>query len=98
MANTKVLKFRQLRQWLAEEEIAAELERLQQRHAELRVIDEGAAENGDITVIDFDGYVDGVPFEGGKSERHSLELGSGSFIPGFEEQVVGLSTWRLQRY
>ncbi|MFC5652061.1 trigger factor [Paenibacillus solisilvae] len=77
---------------VSDEEIAAELERLQQRHAELTVIEEGAAENGDITVIDFDGYVDGEAFEGGKSERHSLELGSGSFIPGFEEQVVGLQT------
>ena len=77
---------------LTEEEIAAELERLQQRHAELTVIEEGAAENGDITVIDFDGSVDGEPFEGGKSERYSLELGSNSFIPGFEEQVVGLQT------
>ncbi|MDQ0061251.1 trigger factor [Paenibacillus harenae] len=75
---------------VTEEEIAAELERLQQRHAELSVIEEGAAENGDITVIDFDGSVDGVPFEGGKAERYSLELGSNSFIPGFEEQVVGM--------
>lgn len=75
---------------VTEEEVAAELERLQQRHAELTVIEEGAAENGDITVIDFDGSVDGVPFEGGKAERYSLELGSGSFIPGFEDQVVGM--------
>lgn len=75
---------------VTEEEIAAELERLQQRHAELSVIEEGAAQNGDITVIDFDGYVDGEQFEGGQSERYSLELGSGSFIPGFEEQVVGM--------
>lgn len=75
---------------VTEEEIAAELERLQQRHAELTVIEEGAAQNGDITVIDFDGYVDGEQFEGGKSERYSLELGSGSFIPGFEDQVVGM--------
>lgn len=75
---------------VTEEEVAAELERLQQRHAELSVVEEGAAENGDITVIDFDGSVDGVPFEGGKAERYSLELGSNSFIPGFEEQVVGM--------
>lgn len=75
---------------VAEEEVAAELERLQQRHAELSVVEEGAAENGDITVIDFDGYVDGEQFEGGASERYSLELGSNSFIPGFEEQVVGM--------
>ncbi|WP_018752325.1 trigger factor [Paenibacillus sanguinis] len=77
---------------VSEEELAEELERLQQRHAELIVIDEEPAQNGDIVVIDFDGYVDGVPFEGGKAERHSLELGSNTFIPGFEEQVVGLAT------
>jgi trigger factor len=75
---------------VAEEEVAAELERLQQRHAELAVVEEGAAENGDITVLDFDGYVDGEAFEGGAGERYSLELGSNSFIPGFEEQVVGM--------
>ncbi|CAM3082898.1 trigger factor [Paenibacillus sediminis] len=77
---------------VTEEELNAELERLQQRHAELVVVDDEPAKNGDIAVIDFDGYVDGVAFEGGKAERHSLELGSGSFIPGFEEQVVGMST------
>ncbi len=59
---------------VTEEEIAAELERLQQRHAELSVIEEGAAENGDITVIDFDGYVDGEPFEGGKASVIRLSL------------------------
>jgi len=75
---------------VTEEEIAAEFERLLQRHAELTVVEEGAAESGDITVIDFDGYVDGEAFEGGASERYSLELGSNSFIPGFEEQVVGM--------
>ncbi|QYR23353.1 trigger factor [Paenibacillus sp. sptzw28] len=77
---------------VSEEEITEELDRLQQRHAELTVIEEGAAEKGDVAVIDFDGYVDGEAFEGGKSERYSLELGSGSFIPGFEEQVIGMQT------
>jgi len=76
---------------VSEEDIAAELKQLQQRHAELTVLDEGTAENGDITVIDFEGFLDGVPFEGGKAEKYSLELGSGSFIPGFEEQVVGMA-------
>ncbi|MFF2092026.1 trigger factor [Paenibacillus sp. NPDC058174] len=75
---------------IGDEEVNAELERLQQRHAELSVVDEGAAETGDITVIDFDGYVDGEQFEGGQSEGYSLELGSGSFIPGFEEQIIGM--------
>lgn len=77
---------------VSDEELNAELKRLQERHAELVVIEEEAAVNGDIAVIDFEGSVDGVPFEGGKGERHSLELGSNSFIPGFEEQVVGMST------
>ncbi|AWB45747.1 trigger factor [Paenibacillus sp. CAA11] len=77
---------------VTDEELTQELERLQQRHAELVVIDEEAAQNGDTVVIDFEGSVDGVPFEGGKAERHSLELGSGQFIPGFEEQLVGLAT------
>lgn len=76
---------------VTEEEIAKELERLQQRHAELVVVDEGPAQMGDITIIDFEGFESGVPFEGGKGENYSLELGSGSFIPGFEEQVVGLN-------
>lgn len=77
---------------VTEEELSAELARLQERHAELVVVEEEAAANGDIAVIDFDGYVDDVPFEGGKAERHSLELGSNSFITGFEEQVVGMAT------
>ncbi|MCC3375734.1 trigger factor [Cohnella sp. REN36] len=76
---------------VSEEEVSNELERLQNRHAELVVVDEGPAQQGDTTVIDFEGFLDGVPFEGGKGERYSLELGSGSFIPGFEEQVVGLN-------
>ncbi|MHA0857040.1 trigger factor [Paenibacillus sp. CMAA1364] len=77
---------------VTEDELNQELVRLQGRHAELVVIEDGAAENGDITIIDFDGSVDGVAFEGGQAEAYSLELGSNSFIPGFEEQVVGLAT------
>ncbi|ACX63792.1 trigger factor [Paenibacillus sp. Y412MC10] len=77
---------------VSDEELNEELERLQQRHAELTVIDEGASQSGDIVVIDFDGSVDGVPFEGGQAERYSLELGSNTFIPGFEDQVIGMAT------
>lgn len=77
---------------VSDEELAQELERLQQRHAELVVVDEDAAQSGDTAIIDFDGSVDGVPFEGGQAEKYSLELGSNTFIPGFEEQVVGLHT------
>jgi trigger factor len=77
---------------VTEEDVQAELTTLQNRQAELVVKEEGTAELGDTVVIDFDGYVDGEAFEGGKAENHSLELGSGSFIPGFEEQLVGVAT------
>lgn len=76
---------------VTEEDIESELKQLQQRHAELVVVEEGAVENGDTVVIDFEGFLDDVPFEGGKAEKYSLEIGSGSFIPGFEEQLVGMA-------
>ncbi|MCI2046708.1 MAG: trigger factor [Faecalibacterium sp.] len=69
-------------------EIADEIKRMQERNARECTRD-GASENGDIVDIDFDGYVDGKAFEGGKAEHYMLTLGSGSFIPGFEEQCVG---------
>ncbi len=69
-------------------EADAEIAQMQQRNART-ITREGKAENGDIAVIDFEGFVDGVAFEGGKGENFSLALGSGQFIPGFEEQVVG---------
>ena len=71
-----------------ESEVDAEISRLQQRNART-ITREGKAEKGDIAVIDFEGFVDGVAFEGGKGENFSLALGSGQFIPGFEDQVVG---------
>jgi trigger factor len=73
------------------EEIDGELKRLQDRHAEFVAIDDGIAQIGDTAVIDFEGFADGEAFEGGKGESYSLNLGSNSFIPGFEEQVVGMS-------
>lgn len=75
-----------------EEDVANELKKLQERYAELAVKEEGPAELGDTAVLDFEGFVDGEPFEGGKSENYSLELGSNQFIPGFEEQLVGMQT------
>ena len=69
-------------------QVEAELKRMQDRNARMLTRD-GAAENGDIADIDFEGFVDGTAFEGGKAEHYSLTLGSGSFIPGFEEQIVG---------
>lgn len=69
-------------------DVEAKIEAAQKNLAEL-VIKEDAAENGDTVVIDFEGKVDGVAFDGGTAQNHSLELGSGSFIPGYEEQLVG---------
>ena len=76
---------------VTDEDVANELKTLQERQAELVIKEEGTVENGDTAVLDFEGFVDGVAFEGGKAENHSLEIGSGSFIPGFEEQLVGLA-------
>ncbi|MGN1002261.1 MAG: trigger factor [Oscillospiraceae bacterium] len=75
---------------VSEEEVAKELESVQKRNARIVTVERAAA-NGDTANIDFDGYKDGVPFDGGKGEGYDLVLGSGSFVPGFEEQVVGMS-------
>ncbi|WLR56163.1 trigger factor [Mesobacillus subterraneus] len=77
---------------VTDEEVENELKAMQEKQAELVVKEEGTADNGDNVVIDFEGFVDGEAFEGGKAENYALELGSGSFIPGFEEQLVGTST------
>ena len=76
---------------VTDEAVDAELKRVQERNAR-ELTREGAAQNGDIADIDFEGFVDGVAFEGGKAEHYSLTLGSGSFITGFEDQIVGHNT------
>ena len=76
---------------VTKEEIDHEIEHMLDRGARIVDVDDRAAKDGDITVIDFEGFVDGVAFDGGKAEKYSLTLGSGSFIPGFEEQVAGHS-------
>ena len=70
-------------------DVNARLKSMQERNSRLVSV-EREAKKGDTAVIDFEGFLDGVPFEGGKGENHSLELGSGAFVPGFEEQVVGM--------
>ncbi|NBK99707.1 MAG: trigger factor, partial [Erysipelotrichia bacterium] len=72
-------------------EVEAQLTQLQEKFAELVVKEEGTVENTNTAVIDFEGFKDGVAFEGGKGENYPLEIGSGSFIPGFEEQLIGMS-------
>ena len=74
---------------VTEEDVADRLQLLAERNTRLVSI-ESEAKLGNIAVIDFEGFLNGVPFEGGKGENHSLELGSGSFVPGFEDQVIGM--------
>lgn len=73
-----------------ESEVDAEIDRMAKNVARITTV-ERAAQDGDTAVIDFEGFLNGVPFQGGKGEKYELVLGSGSFIPGFEEQVVGMS-------
>lgn len=75
---------------VSEEEINHEIGHLLERYTELVSKEDGSVETGDVAIIDFDGYKDGVAFDGGKAENYSLEIGSGAFIPGFEEQLVGM--------
>lgn len=74
---------------VTDELIEKEIEQVRERNSRLVTVEDRAAENGDTAVIDFEGFVDGEAFEGGKSEGYNLSLGSGNFIPGFEEQIVG---------
>lgn len=75
---------------VAKKDVDNMLESYQQQFAELKIKDGGKVESGDTAVIDFEGFVDGVAFDGGKGENYPLEIGSGSFIPGFEEQVIDM--------
>ena len=77
---------------VTEADITADIERMRERASRMVTVEDRAAAMDDIVVFDFDGYVDGEAFEGGKAESYSIKLGSGQFIPGFEEQIVGHNT------
>ena len=87
----KGLKVKKDKVSVSKEEVKEEIENLRKQYAEI-VIKEGTIELGDTVVIDFEGFKDDKPFEGGKGENFPLEIGSKTFIPGFEEQLVGLKT------
>ncbi|MCA0992523.1 trigger factor [Pseudalkalibacillus hwajinpoensis] len=74
---------------VTDEEVEAELKSLQEKQAELVVVEDGELQEGDTAVIDFEGFLGEEPFEGGKGDNYSLEIGSNTFIPGFEEQLIG---------
>jgi trigger factor len=90
LGKYKGLKIKKEEIQVIKEEIDAEIESLRKRFTEY-VIKEGKVENGDMAVIDFEGFKDGVAFEGGKAENYQLEIGSNTFIPGFEEQLIGMN-------
>lgn len=74
---------------VSDEDVDKDIQAAREKNARMITVDDRAVENGDIAVIDFEGFVDDVPFDGGKGEGYDLEIGSGTFIPGFEEQLVG---------
>ena len=90
LGEYKGLEVTKLSTEVTDEEVEAQITAQLAKKAELEVKEEGAVEEGDTAVIDFEGFVGDEAFEGGKGEGYSLEIGSGSFIPGFEEQLVGV--------
>ena len=89
LGDYKGLKAERVIPAVSDEEIEAEINRMADRNSRIVAVEDRAAAMDDMTVIDFEGFVDGVAFEGGKGEGYTLTLGSGQFIPGFEEQIVG---------
>ncbi|MGN1399405.1 MAG: trigger factor [Erysipelotrichaceae bacterium] len=91
LGNYQEVKYQLTKHEVSEEEVDKEISLLQSQHAEEVVKEEGTVEMGNIAVIDFEGFVDGVAFEGGKATEYPLEIGSHSFIEGFEEQIVSMA-------
>ena len=90
LGEYKGLEVKKTRVTVTKKEIEEQLTNYQSQFAELSVKEDGNVADGDTAVIDFEGFIDGVAFEGGKGENYPLEIGSGSFVPGFEEQLVGM--------
>lgn len=92
LGDYKGIEIEKIEHNVTEEDINKALEDEQKKNARIIVVDDRAIKSGDIAVIDFDGSVDGVKFDGGKAEDYELEIGSGTFIPGFEDQLIGAKT------
>ncbi len=90
LGKYKGIEINKIEYTVSDEDIEHELGHIQEHNSRLISIDDRAVQKGDITVIDFEGFVDGVAFEGGKAEGHELEIGSNTFIPGFEDQIIGM--------
>ncbi len=90
LGKYKGIELKKIEYTVSDQEIEHELKHMAEHNARLITIEDRPVEKGDITVIDFEGFVDNVPFEGGKAEKHELEIGSNTFIPGFEDQIIGM--------
>ena len=90
LGKYKGLKVKKEKVEATEDEINATIEQMRSRYAEVAPKESGIVEDGDTAIIDFEGFKDGVAFDGGKGENYSLKIGSNTFIPGFEEQLVGM--------
>jgi len=92
LGKYKGIKIDKIEHNVTDEDVDASIEAQRQKNARVIYVEDRAVESGDIAVIDFDGSVDGVPFDGGKGEGYELEIGSNTFIPGFEDQLIGAKT------
>ena len=90
LGKYKGIELKKIEYNVSDHDIEHELGHMAEHNARLVSVEDRPVEKGDITVIDFEGSIDGVPFEGGKAEKHELEIGSNTFIPGFEDQVIGM--------
>lgn len=90
VAKYKGIELNKIEYNVSDEDIDHELGHMAERNSRIITVEDRAVENGDIAVIDFEGFVDGVAFDGGKAEGHELTIGSNTFIPGFEEQIIGM--------
>ena len=91
LGKYKGIEIKKVEYNVSDEDIEHELSHMQEHNSRLVSIEDRAVESGDVANINFEGFVDGVAFEGGKSEGHDLEIGSNTFIPGFEDQVIGMN-------
>ena len=90
LGKYKGIEIKKIEYTVEDKDIEHELEHMQEHNSRLITVEDRPVEKGDIATIDFEGFVDGVAFDGGKAEGHDLEIGSGSFIPGFEDQIIGM--------
>jgi len=90
LGKYKGIEIKKIEYTVTDEDVEHELSHMAEHNARLVSVEDRPVEKGDTTIIDFEGFVDGVAFEGGKAENHELEIGSGKFIPGFEDQIIGM--------